>query len=123
MQAQRGIKMTKIAEVGKEYVLGSVVGAGLAPCQCNSEYSPKHPCRLVVTSVGRKYVKALISGYSKPTTVGSGLELNSGFGLWEIDIAKASYRAGLEARDAKWAAEGADCMLGKKRIDYLVESL
>lgn len=115
--------MTKTVEVGKEYVLGQIIGAGLAPCRCNSKYNPAHPCRVTVTSVGRKYAKALISGYTKPTQVGNGLVINSGFGLWDIDTAKASYRAGLEARDAKWAAAGETCMLGQARVNQLVESL
>lgn len=110
-------------QVGGEYVLGRIIGAGLAPCQCNSEYNPDHACRVTIASVGRKYAKALVTGYTKPTQVGSGLAVNSNdSGLWEIEVAKASYRAALEAREAKWTAEGVKG-LGQKRIDQLVAEL
>lgn len=111
--------MTKTVEVGKEYVLGSMLGAGLVPCSCNPE---PHSCRVLIASVGRKYARAVITGYTKPTQVGSGLVVNSDDGLWEIDEAKRLYRAGLEARDAKWVAEGVKG-LGQARIDQLVEGL
>lgn len=111
--------MTTKIEVGKEYVLGWVVGAGLAPCQCNHG-----SCRVTIVSVGRKYAKAMLSGYSKPTRVGGGLIVNTNeSGLWEIEVAKASYRAGLEDRDDRWRAQGETCMLGADRINQLVEGL
>lgn len=115
--------MAKV-QVGHEYVLGSLIGAGLAPCVCNSTFSPEHPCRVKISSVGRKYAKAMITGYTKPVQVGSGLEVNSNDGgLWDVDTAKTLYRQGLESRDAQWRAAGATCMLGAKRINELVNGL
>ena len=118
----RNEQMAKTVEVGKEYVLACAnMGIGFVPVQCNSRYSPLNPCRVTITSVGRKYAKALISGYSKPTQVGSGIQVNTG-GLWEIDEAKKLYRASLEARDAKLTSEGHKG-IGQAYIDELVEGL
>lgn len=102
-------------EIGKEYVTGHVIGVGLAPVICNSQYNPEHPCRITVLSIGRKYIKALMSGSDKPQPVLATV-------LWDIEDARKSYRHALETRDAKWAAEGHEG-LGAAKIDELVNSL
>lgn len=72
--------------VGKEYVFGHHSAVlGFVPTNCH-----KGACRLVVASVGRKYVKAVgVSGNF------------DGEGFYEVDVAKEGYRASLVARKEK----------------------
>lgn len=84
------INMTKVV-ANQEYVYGRTDSKdnSLIPCQCNSQYSPEHPCRVIPVKVGPKWSYALLSGSKKPQKIMTE-------GLVPVDEAKARYRLGLE---------------------------
>lgn len=109
--------MTKTIEIGKEYVVGYWYKGGFVPTLCNGQYNPEHPCRVKTTKIGKKYAYAFMTGDVKnPTKIEFA-------GLEEVQAAKAGYRQALEDRDAMWTKTGATCMLGKAKIDQLVNNL
>lgn len=104
-----------MVQVGQHYVYGRMICGGFAPTVCASEYSPKHPCRVLVEKVGRKYAYVRLTGYR-------GLQAIPFDMLWPVDEAKQLYRKALEAREEKWRQRGS-AGLGQKKVDQLVEGL
>lgn len=104
--------------VGQEYVYGTKIASlGFVPCSCNSVYSPAHPCRVVVVSVGRTRAKVKMTG-----DTGTKMTAVHFAALHEIEEAKVMYRASLEEREAMWKAKG-EKGLGQAFVDKCVEEL
>lgn len=113
-ETERNLEMKKI-EIGKQYVMGQMIAGSFAPSMCNTQYSPKNPCRVVVSSLGRKFAYAHMSGSDKPVRFPVDL-------LHEVEDAKHLYRLALEKRDEMWKSKGNN-VLGAKEINRLVKSL
>lgn len=96
--------------VGTEYVVGTIMpNIGFIPCRCNNG------ARIVVLKTNATSSTAMASGSKKPQRFNND-------GLYPVDVAKGLYRQTLEAREARWLAEG-KIGVGQEKIDQLVAGL
>lgn len=98
----------------KDYSVGQwviVMSSPGVPCQCNSQFSPGHPCRVMIEKVGRTKVHGRMSGSGRliPMTIAS-LPDARGLIAYPIEEGKRLYRAALESRN-------------HPRVEELVEKL
>ena len=85
------IEDVKVGEWYVPFAMGS-------PCQCNSQFSPNHPCRVKIEKVGRSRVYGKLSGSNTPKALAL-TEEQSGLLIVSVKEAKKIYRTNLENRE------------------------